>query len=89
MQTAMLHAFAVQVLDEATSALDSASDSTVQAALDHVIAQGSCTVVVIAHRLATVQRCSNILVLDRGVIAERGSHAELLAANGAYAELAR
>ena len=76
-----------QILDEATSALDAASASTFQAALDHVVASGTCTVIVIAHRLATVQRCRQILVLDQGSIVERGTHTELLAANGAYTDL--
>jgi ATP-binding cassette subfamily B protein len=75
----------ILVLDEATSALDSFTEQEIQAALDRV-AQGRTTIV-IAHRLSTVVKADEIIVLDKGVVAERGAHAELLARNGLYASL--
>ena len=74
------------LLDEATSALDAQSERMVQAALDSAM-QGRTTLV-IAHRLATVQRADLIVVLDHGQLAEQGTHAELIAAGGVYARLA-
>ncbi|CAH2101619.1 unnamed protein product [Euphydryas editha] len=75
----------VLLLDEATSALDAASEKVVQAALE-TAARGRTTVV-IAHRLATVRHADVICVVDRGVIAERGSHEELVRKRGLYWEL--
>jgi ATP-binding cassette, subfamily B, heavy metal transporter len=72
----------VLVLDEATSALDSFTEQEIQTALDRV-AQGRTTIV-IAHRLSTVVKADEIIVLDKGVVAERGTHAELLARGGLY-----
>nr|WP_261663416.1 ABC transporter transmembrane domain-containing protein [Deinococcus sp. Marseille-Q6407] len=77
----------VLILDEATSALDNQSEALVQAALD-VLMDGRTTFV-IAHRLSTVQYADQILVLDRGQIVERGTHAQLLEQGGLYAELHR
>ncbi len=75
------------VLDEATAHLDSESEAAVQAALDHALTGRSA--LVIAHRLSTIRAADLILVLDAGRIVERGSHDELLASGGLYAELYR
>jgi ATP-binding cassette subfamily B protein len=75
----------VLVLDEATSALDSETERAVQEALDQ-LAEGRTTIA-IAHRLSTVRDADEIVVLDRGTIAERGTHNDLMAAGGRYAQL--
>lgn len=75
----------ILILDEATSALDTESERAVQAALDRLM-QGRTTLV-IAHRLSTIERANRIVVLVAGSIVEIGSHAELLARNGVYANL--
>ena len=75
----------ILILDEPTSALDSESEEYIQKALESV--RHHKTLIVIAHRLSTVQRSDQIVVLDYGVIVERGAHAELLAAEGAYQRL--
>jgi ATP-binding cassette, subfamily B, bacterial len=77
----------VLVLDEATSALDNETERAVQQALDE-LARGRTTIA-IAHRLSTIRDADQILVLDGGRIAERGSHDELVALGGRYAELLR
>ncbi len=77
----------VVILDEATASLDSTSEAAVQAALADAL-EGR-TAIVIAHRLSTIRRADQILVVEGGRIVERGSHAELLAAGGRYAELHR
>jgi ATP-binding cassette subfamily B protein len=75
----------ILVLDEATSHLDSESESLIQEALKRVMA--GRTSIVIAHRLSTILAADLILVMDRGQIVERGTHEELLAMNGLYAQL--
>ncbi|WP_091682019.1 ABCB family ABC transporter ATP-binding protein/permease [Methylocapsa palsarum] len=75
----------ILILDEATSALDSLTEREIQTALDRV-ARGRTTLV-IAHRLSTIVNADEILVLDKGRIIERGSHAALLAQGGAYAAM--
>jgi ATP-binding cassette subfamily B protein len=75
----------VLVLDEATSSLDSESEALIQEALKRVMA--GRTSIVIAHRLSTILAADLILVMDRGQIVERGTHAELLASGGLYAQL--
>jgi ATP-binding cassette, subfamily B, heavy metal transporter len=75
----------ILVLDEATSALDTFTEREIQAALERV-SQGRTTLV-IAHRLSTVIHADEILVLDKGLIAERGTHDELLAKGGIYSGL--
>jgi ATP-binding cassette subfamily B protein len=75
----------VLVLDEATSALDTRTERAVQEALDR-LAEGRTTIA-IAHRLSTVRHADQIVVIDGGRIAERGTHDELIAAGGRYAEL--
>jgi ATP-binding cassette subfamily B protein len=83
----MLKAPDIVVLDEATAHLDSESEAAVQRALRETLS--GRTSLVIAHRLSTVREADELLVVDAGRIVERGSHADLLAENGLYAELYR
>ncbi|MEM8826280.1 MAG: ABC transporter ATP-binding protein/permease [Pseudomonadota bacterium] len=75
----------ILILDEATSALDSRTEAAIQSALREV--ERGRTTIAIAHRLSTVTDADQILVMSAGRIAERGTHAELLAANGLYADM--
>ncbi|OWW21922.1 ABCB family ABC transporter ATP-binding protein/permease [Noviherbaspirillum denitrificans] len=76
---------AILIFDEATSALDSKSEQAIQAQLKEIAKDR--TTLVIAHRLSTIADAAQILVLDHGRIIERGTHGQLLAANGAYAQM--
>jgi subfamily B ATP-binding cassette protein MsbA len=82
---ALLRDAPILVLDEATSSLDTEAERVIQDAVERLM-EGR-TVIVIAHRLSTVQRADQILVLDRGRVVERGTHASLLAQSGHYRRL--
>ena len=77
----------VLLLDEATSALDAESEHLVQKAIDEAMTK--CTTIIIAHRLSTVKRADQIIVIDGGVVAQKGTHEELLAGGGVYADLVK
>jgi ATP-binding cassette subfamily B protein len=84
---AILRDAPILLLDEATSALDAESERLVQQAVDR-LAKGR-TMLVVAHRLATVKKADRILVFDHGRIVAEGSHDALVAQGGLYARLAR
>ena len=84
---ALVHDPDLLVLDEATSAVDPHTEARIQAALERLLS--GRTALIVAHRLATVRRCHEILVVEHGRIVERGSHDALWAKGGAYRRLAR
>lgn len=75
------------MLDEATSALDAESEAQVQKALDNLIETGNFCIIVIAHRLSTIRNADEIIVMEKGEVKERGTHNDLLEANGFYKKL--
>ena len=75
----------ILILDEATSSLDSETEGLIQEALDRLLV--GRTSFIVAHRLSTIVKADKIVVMERGVIREAGSHQELLAADGIYASL--
>ena len=83
---ALYHDPRILIFDEATSALDNRTEAEVMEAIESLDRQ--ITVILIAHRLSTVQRCDRILLLEQGRIAGFGTYAELLAGNGAFQRLA-
>ena len=82
---ALLRDSPILILDEATSALDTESERAIQAALDEL--QKNRTSLVIAHRLSTIEKADEIVVVEDGVIVERGTHNDLLEHRGVYAQL--
>ncbi|MNI21412.1 Lipid A export ATP-binding/permease protein MsbA [compost metagenome] len=82
---AILKDVPILLLDEATSALDAMSESLIQKSIG--ILSRNKTIVIVAHRLSTVEHADQIIVLDQGKIVERGTHSELLIRKGLYASL--
>jgi ATP-binding cassette subfamily B protein len=82
---ALLKKSCLFIFDEATSALDNETESEINKAMDQL--KRNHTVIIIAHRLSTVRNADTIFVIDNGVVTESGSHEELLAKSGSYAQL--
>ncbi len=78
---ALLRDPSIIILDEPSSALDARSEELVQRALDRL----DCSMLIVAHRLATIKACDRIYVMESGVVVEEGTHAELVARGGVYA----
>lgn len=79
----------ILIMDEPTSHLDTLSEALIQRALEEISHQRFLTKIVIAHRLSTVQKADQILVMEKGKLVERGTHAQLLKKNGVYAAIVR
>ncbi|PIZ44574.1 hypothetical protein COY32_06210, partial [candidate division WWE3 bacterium CG_4_10_14_0_2_um_filter_41_14] len=77
----------ILILDEPTSALDSQTEAKLQEALEEFYKDPHVTVIVIAHRLATIKNCNQIVVMDKGRIVEEGTHKDLIEHRGMYANL--
>lgn len=77
----------ILIMDEPTSHLDTVSEAMIQRALEDISKERTMTKIVIAHRLSTVQKADNIIVMEKGRLVEQGTHAELLNKNGVYAEI--
>lgn len=77
----------ILVLDEATASVDAESEKLIQTAIDEL--SGRKTAVIVAHRLSTIRNADNIIVMDDGMVAEQGTHEELIAAGGIYHELVK
>ena len=84
---ALLYNPSILILDEATSSIDSESEQLIQHAIEKLV-QGR-TSIVVAHRLSTIRKANRIIVLGKGELLEMGTHAELIAKNGHYAQLFR
>ncbi|MEL6344876.1 MAG: ABC transporter ATP-binding protein [Myxococcota bacterium] len=82
---AMAHEPALVILDEATASVDSLTEALIQDAIARILERK--TVIVIAHRLSTIQNADRIAVMEKGIVVEQGSHAELMALGGRYAHL--
>ena len=81
----IIHKPAVMILDEATANIDTETELLIQDSLERMKNIG--TMLIVAHRLSTIQHCDNIILLDQGVIVEQGTHQELLAKKGRYHQL--
>ena len=75
----------ILILDEATSSLDSESEKSIQNSVESL--HGKITLIIIAHRLSTIKNADLIYVIDKGIIAEQGSHENLILKNGIYKKL--
>lgn len=77
----------ILLLDEATSCLDRTSEERLMSSLTDVVHAGKLSALIVAHRLTTAQRCDLIAVIDKGLLAEYGTHEQLLSAGGLYTRL--